>query len=83
MKFTFWAIGAPLLLVLFGFLLHFDRSTAGLAGLIAVVSFFWGWIGFWATLLYWIVRLVRYAWRDKPATVESAPESGRIFGRLQ
>jgi hypothetical protein len=33
--------------------------------------------------LYWIVRLVKYAWRDQSQPVAEPSSSGRIFGPLQ
>jgi hypothetical protein len=33
--------------------------------------------------LYWLVRLVRYAWRDQSQPVPEPSPSGRIFGPLQ
>ncbi len=33
--------------------------------------------------VYWLVRLVRFAWRDQSQPAAPASNSGRIFGPLQ
>ncbi len=82
MKFSFWALGAPLLLMILDGLFqgfdtrHFHMDALGwFAG-------FWFVFGFPCIFLYWLVRLVRYAWNGKPTPAAPADDSGRVFGRL-
>lgn len=89
MGFTFWAVGAPLLLMFTGYLFGWESSMHGLAGWFWVIGVPWFWIGLPCAVLYWLVRLARFAWRDgaaaelQPAGRElSEIETGRIFGRL-
>ena len=82
MRFTFWAVGAPLLLGLVAALFSLDKSLTSLAGLTALVWGPWFLIGCPVVAVYWTVRLVRYAWRDEPRPdVASEPtKSGSVLG---
>lgn len=75
MRFTFWAVGAPLLLALVSLLFAIDRSTMPIAGLLGMIWLPWVWVGSPATVVYWVVRLVRHAWRDG-----SSPKPARPTG---
>ncbi len=82
MKFTFFAYLPSILLLALAMLQpetkHPDHNTVLVGGFGAILFFF----ATFAVGIYWLVRLVRYAWGERPAPVESAPSDGRIFGRL-
>ena len=82
MRFTFWAIGAPFLLVALAKLLYTPGDRGTLLAMIAGFSSIWFFVGIPCVLVYWIMRVARRAWRDGSAPAASEPESGRIFGRL-
>jgi hypothetical protein len=42
----------------------------------------WFWLGIFASVVYWIARVVRRAWREGTPPAPTQTESGRIFGRL-
>jgi hypothetical protein len=89
MKFTFWSVGLPFLLVGLQLAMRSpaDRLPFGVGFSLALTV--WFWCGVPCAILYWIVRLVRHAWGNggaaqpaQPAIEYSEPDSGRIFGRL-
>jgi hypothetical protein len=70
MRFTFWAIGAPLLVLFLVFAIGgHDQLSRDLAWL-AVPAGFWFWCGLPVAVVYWLVRLVRFAWSRPGARVE-------------
>lgn len=78
MKFTFWAVGAPLLLLAASFALDSSAHPHGPTGVFGVVLFFWIIVGSPAVVFYWLVRLVRHAWRDGSASSSARP-AGWIY----
>jgi|SoimicMinimDraft_17_1059745.scaffolds.fasta_scaffold158022_1 hypothetical protein len=89
MRFTFYAVVLPLFVQ--GLELAFrspDNPVPfgfGISFLIAI----WFACGAACTVLYWLVRVVRYAWGNgstaQPITRSdetSVPDTGRIFGQL-
>jgi hypothetical protein len=82
MKFTFWAVGCPLLL--FGLDLILEGKPHGFLRYTTIQNLtgFWFWCGFPATVIYWIVRLVRYAWGGGSAPAAPPSSNGSVFGKL-
>jgi len=78
MKFTFWAVGCPFLGIGVLFIInggpHAQPAYPALAGLFAV----WFWGGLPATFIYWLVRVVRHAWRDGTPQTPTRP-AGWIY----
>lgn len=78
MKFTFWAVGLPFLAIGVLFLMNGVHSVSpahpGMAGLFAL----WCGCGAPATVIYWIVRLVRRAWGDGDRQATARP-AGWIY----
>jgi len=74
MKLTFWAVGCPFLIGVAMLAWHGGSlsylSHSRFAGLFA----WWFWVGVPLTLIYWLVRLVRYAWRDGTPAAPARPK---------
>lgn len=78
MRFTLFALVAPFCgVMLFAGMSRwgFDRQSCGV---LAAACGFWLMAGFPLTAIYWIVRLVRYAWRSPEAPV-STRQAGFIY----
>jgi hypothetical protein len=89
MRFTWYAVFLPLLLNLTIRLFSPAINHEWPGGPLWKITAFWFVCGFPCAAVYWLVRLVRCAWQDGSATrpapemlEASAPDSGRIFGRL-
>lgn len=82
MKFTFWAVIAPFLLFVPVYLVRQDHTLARWGNLLGLVCTFWLLFGFGATFVYWLIRFVRFAWRDGGNTRPQEQSSGKIFGQL-
>ena len=89
MKFTFWSVVVPFLIVGVGSLIAPQPIGLYPRGPVFAIGAFWFVCGVPCALLYWTVRLVRHAWgqgspaHQAPREIEySEPDSGRIFGRL-
>jgi hypothetical protein len=63
MKFTFWAIGVPFGLAAIQAAMSSPGHGAPLGAAVAVVTVGWLLVGVPAAVCYWVVRLVRVAWR--------------------
>lgn len=82
MRFTLWTIGAPGALAILAAVLSIGNphslllgSAGALAGLVLLFTVP-------LNCVYWLVRLVRYAWRhdEQPAAQAPAAREGKIFG---
>ena len=89
MKFTCWSVVVPFFLAGFQMLLNPHPVGMWPSGPAFALTAIWFWCGVPCAMLYWIVRLVRFAWgqggaaHQAPPSIEySEPDSGRIFGRL-
>jgi hypothetical protein len=78
MKFTFWAIGVPLLI--FGLDLIVEGKPHGFFSYTTIQNLtgFWFWAGLPCTVVYWIVRVVRRSWNDGSAQPPARP-AGWIY----
>lgn len=61
MKFTMWALLPPFAFIAFGMLIDGKGQAAGGGALFGGLAIVWFWFGVLATLLYWAVRIVKYA----------------------
>lgn len=89
MRFTFWSVGLPSLIVLAVIIVGGVHDPTRLLGSFNGPLAIWIIVGFPLTVIYWIVRLVRHAWdqgrASAPADPEinsTGPDTGRIFGNL-
>ena len=64
MRLTFWAIIAPALLALLSILVSLDHSLMSLAALLSLIWVPWLFVGVNCFWIYWLVRLVKRAWRE-------------------
>lgn len=89
MRFTWYAVVLPFLVLGVEFALRSAADPLPFGVGLSVLLTIWFWCGVACAVVYWFIRLVRFAWRDGRA-VESAQagrelseiEPGRIFGRL-
>jgi hypothetical protein len=63
MRFTFWAVGVPFALAAIQAAMSSQGHGAPLGAPVAVVTVGWLLVGVPAAVVYWVVRLVRVAWR--------------------
>lgn len=82
MRFTLFAYAPSVLLFMLASLGSHTPATRHDELLIRAAGALLFFAATFAVAVYWIVRLVRRAWRDGSAPAPSEPESGRIFGRL-
>jgi hypothetical protein len=78
MKFTFWAVGAPFVLAVFAAVMSYPSHGGGPWGITTMIWGPWLLVGIPATVIYWIVRLARRAWRDGVPQGSQRP-SGWIY----
>jgi hypothetical protein len=74
MKFTFWAVGAPLLFATFAAVMSYPSHGGGPWGVTAIIWGPWLIVGVPLTCWYWFVRLVRRAWSDGSAQQQQRPK---------
>lgn len=64
MKFTAWALGPPFLLAIYHLVVYGAAKHRGPMYPHEAITGVWVLVGFPATFLYWVVRLIRRAFSD-------------------
>jgi hypothetical protein len=67
MKFTFWAIGAPFLVIGLNVAIYFPHTPPISASFFMLMAVIWFWVGIPATLIYWVARIWRRGTHDGTA----------------
>lgn len=64
MRFTFWSVGVPAGVLFLEMLIFGMPDSRGFHGPVPGLFLTWFWCGMPVVGIYWLVRLVRLAWRS-------------------